>query len=72
MSTEKTSKAGSEKDQHRPSHVRLPGFILDEEIGLGDIIKRTTYAMGIKPCSGCDKRAAALNQWMVLTPGSNR
>jgi len=48
-----------------PAHrVRLPGFLIDEEIGLGDAIKRATYAMGIKPCGGCEKRAAALNRWM--------
>jgi hypothetical protein len=29
--------------------VRLQGFISDETIGLGDVIKRTTYAMGVKP-----------------------
>ena len=46
--------------------VRLPGFLLDEEIGMGDIVKRVTYAMGIKPCGGCEKRAAALNRWMVF------
>jgi hypothetical protein len=46
--------------------VRLPGFLVDEQIGLGDIVKRVTYAMGIKPCGGCDKRAAALNRWMVF------
>jgi hypothetical protein len=46
--------------------VRLPGFLVDEEIGLGDIVKRLTYAMGIKPCGGCEKRAAALNRWMVF------
>jgi hypothetical protein len=44
--------------------VRLPGFLIEEEIGLGDVIKRMTYAMGIKVCSGCEKRAAALNRWM--------
>jgi len=44
--------------------VRLPGFLIDEEIGLGDAIKRVTYAMGIKPCGGCEQRAAALNRWM--------
>ena len=48
----------------RPHRVRLPGFLTDEEIGLGDALKRVTYAMGIKPCGGCEKRAAALNQWM--------
>lgn len=52
-------------DAEHPTHrVRLPGFILDNEIGLGDAIKRATYALGIKPCGGCEKRAAALNQWM--------
>ncbi|HXJ92234.1 MAG TPA: hypothetical protein VMT20_05075 [Terriglobia bacterium] len=51
--------------QADPRHrVRLPGFLIEEEVGLGDAIKRVTYAMGIKPCSGCDKRAAALNRWM--------
>lgn len=51
----------------RPHRVRLPGFLIEEEIGLGDLIKKTTYAMGIQPCSGCEKRAAALNRWMSLT-----
>jgi hypothetical protein len=51
-----------------PRHrVRLPGFIKEEEIGLGDVVKRATYAMGIKPCGGCEKRAAALNHWMVFS-----
>ena len=53
------------KQEQAPSHrVRLPGFFIEEEIGLGDLIKKTTYAMGIKPCDGCVKRAAALNRWM--------
>ena len=52
----------------RPHHrVRLPGFLIEEEIGLGDLFKRTTYAMGIKPCGGCEKRAAALNRWMTFS-----
>lgn len=52
----------------RPTHrVRLPGFLVDEEIGLGELIKKTTYAMGIKPCGGCEERAAALNRWMTFT-----
>lgn len=50
-----------------PHRLRLPGFILDEEVGLGDVMKRVTYAMGIKPCGGCEKRAAALNRWMVFS-----
>jgi hypothetical protein len=48
-----------------PAHrVRLPGFLIEEEIGLGDVIKRATYAIGIKPCTGCEQRAAALNRWV--------
>lgn len=51
-----------------PSHrVRLPGFIGDEEIGLGDAIQRATSYFGIQPCGGCGRRAAALNRWMVFT-----
>ena len=55
------------KIERRAHRIRLPGFIKDEEIGLGDVIKRVTYAMRIKPCTGCEKRAAALNRWMRFT-----
>jgi len=51
---------------HPPHRVRLPGFITDEEIGLGDVIKHVTYALGIRPCGGCERRAAALNRWLVF------
>jgi hypothetical protein len=61
---EKKSTARPNTDDRKPHQVRLPGFLIEEEIGLGDVIKRATYTMGIKPCSGCEKRAAALNQWM--------
>jgi hypothetical protein len=66
MSTEerKESTGKTERQLHR---VRLPGFIKEEEIGLGDVIMKATYAMGIKPCTGCEKRAAALNRWMRFT-----
>jgi len=51
-----------------PTHrVRLPGFIIEDEIGLGDVIKRATSAVGIRPCAGCGRRAASLNRWMVFT-----
>jgi hypothetical protein len=58
---------GEEQREGQPRRVRLPGFVAEEEIGLGDAIKRATYAMGIKPCGGCAKRAAALNRWMVFS-----
>jgi hypothetical protein len=53
------------KDQ--PYRVRLPRFITDKEVGLGDVIKRATSAVGIRPCGGCAGRAAALNRWMVFS-----
>jgi hypothetical protein len=56
-----------ETSKDRPYRVRLPGFVSDEDIGLGDAVKRMTYAMGIRPCGGCERRAAVLNRWMVFT-----
>jgi hypothetical protein len=46
---------------------RLPGFINDDDVGLGDAIKRATSYIGIKPCGGCRRRAAALNKWFVFS-----
>jgi hypothetical protein len=49
--------------------VRMPGFIsADEEVGLGDVVGRATSAFGVRPCGGCMKRAAVLNQWLAFTP----
>jgi len=57
-----------DKERHTPHRVRLPGFIMnEEEIGLGDVVKRVSYAMGIKPCGGCDRRATTMNRWMMFT-----
>jgi hypothetical protein len=47
--------------------VRLPGFVRDEDIGLGDLVKRTTASLAIKPCAGCERRAAMLNRWLTFT-----
>jgi len=58
--------------EEAPHRVRLPGFLSDEEIGLGDVIKRATSYLGIKPCGGCQQRAEALNRWMVFTNGRSR
>ncbi|MCX4961255.1 hypothetical protein [Streptomyces virginiae] len=44
--------------------VRLPRLVTDEEIGLGDVIKRATATIGIRPCGGCRRRAEALNRWV--------
>jgi hypothetical protein len=59
--------AAEDEPQSKPYQVRLPGFIADEAVGLGDVVQRMTYAIGVKPCGGCERRAAALNRWMVFT-----
>ena len=56
-----------QREERQPHRMRLPGFVKDEEVGLGDVIKRATYSVGIRPCGGCGRRAAALNRWMTFT-----
>lgn len=65
----KASDKGDPADQreHLPHQVRLPGFISEDAIGLGDVIGRATSYLGIRPCGGCQRRAATLNRWMVFT-----
>jgi len=55
------------KRERQPYRVRFPGFVSDTDIGLGDAIKRVTYAVGVRPCGGCERRAAAFNRWFVFT-----
>jgi hypothetical protein len=57
--------AGSAASQ--PYRVRLPEFILEQEIGLGNVVKRATSSIGIRPCGGCEGRAAVLNRWFVFS-----
>ena len=64
---EEEKRTKPETAERQPHRIRLPGFLIEEEIGLGDAIKRMTYVMGIKPCGGCEKRAAALNRWLHLS-----
>jgi len=42
--------------------VRLPSFVLDEDIGLGDAISRVTQRLHIPSCGGCQRRADMLNR----------
>ncbi|MFF1909940.1 hypothetical protein [Kitasatospora sp. NPDC058218] len=55
--------AAAERARPTP-RVRLPGFISDEETGLGDVVKRVTSTFGIRPCGGCERRAETLNRWV--------
>ncbi len=69
---EETKDNQEAKSERQPYRVRLPGFISEEEVGLGDVIKRATSAAGIRPCGGCEQRAAALNRWMVFSGRRSR
>ena len=51
----------------RAREIRLPGFV-NEEVGLGDVIKRATSTVGIKPCGPCAQPAAQLNRRIVFSP----
>jgi hypothetical protein len=58
----------AEPDVRQPHVVRLPGFLSDEEpVGLGDVVKSVTRTLGVRPCGGCERRAVALNRWLVFT-----
>jgi hypothetical protein len=65
----RTHESGRERDKHEPTPRRLflPGFITDEDIGLGEIVKKMTSYIGLKPCRGCRRRAEVLNRWVVFT-----
>lgn len=58
------------KSESRP--VRLPGFLNERDIGVGDVIKRATSYVGITPCGGCEARATALNRWFVFSAASRK
>jgi hypothetical protein len=62
----------SRADERQPHRVRLPGFVTDEEIGLGDAIKRAASYLGGRPCSGCEQRRVTLNRWMTFSGGGRR
>jgi hypothetical protein len=59
-----------EEPQRHPHRIRLPGFLVEEDIGLGEVTKRVAYALGVRPCGGCEKRAAALNRWIQFSPNN--
>ncbi len=47
--------------------LRIPAPVKGEK-GLGDVVKTMTRAVGLDPCGGCQRRAAALNRWVGFTP----
>lgn len=67
MNEEQLPGSPAGQDRRDPHRVRLPGFITDEDVGLGDVIKKATSIVGIRPCGGCTERARRLNNWMVFS-----
>jgi hypothetical protein len=51
----------------RQYRVRLPGFVDEADIGLGQMVKTATSYFGIKSCGGCARRAAYLDTWLVFS-----
>lgn len=41
-------------------------------VGLGDVIAGTAAAMGARPCTGCDQRRQALNNFALALPTTQR
>ena len=55
------------RPERQPYRVSLPGFLVDEDLGLGDALKRLTSFVGISPCGSCQSRAETLNRWVHFT-----
>jgi hypothetical protein len=51
----------------RRLRIRVPFRMQQPTIGLGDVVKRVTTAVGFRPCSACQKRAEALNRMVQFT-----
>lgn len=58
----------------KPDHtISVPGWLMHhEEVGLGTAIKRVSSHLGIRPCSGCERRAEVLNEWIVFNRREQR
>lgn len=65
------NRRASPTNKNQPYRINIPGLI-GEEIGFGDVIKNITTKVGFKPCGGCQRRAAALNQWVAFSPGRRK
>ncbi|MET8830445.1 hypothetical protein ABZX40_33720 [Streptomyces sp. NPDC004610] len=55
------------RDRQARHDLRLPGFVREDEIGLGDLVGRATTAMGVHPCGGCGRRARRMNAWVTFS-----
>jgi len=49
----------------RPIRIPVPG--MRRTTGLGQVVKQLTLSLGVRPCSGCEKRARALDRRVILS-----
>jgi hypothetical protein len=54
----------------RPIRIPVPG--LTRSVGLGQAVKSLTSALGVAPCSGCQRRALAMDRRVVIGPPRGR
>lgn len=46
--------------------VQVPGMSPGEQLGLGTIMKKATAAVGLRPCSSCNRRAVKLDSLVAF------
>ena len=68
MVDESSGGGGPDRDETVKHHMRLPRFIVHEPVGAGQVVKRVTTAVGVKPCAPCERRAARLDHWLRIEP----
>jgi hypothetical protein len=61
----------SKASSQRLFTVRLPAFVNENAVGLGDVVQYMTSRIGIRPCGGCTHRTATLNRWLVFAARRN-
>jgi hypothetical protein len=62
--------SGPARDSRKltPRRLRLPRFLIEEPVGLGQVVKHVTKAVGVRPCDPCERRAEVLDGWIRLEP----
>jgi peroxiredoxin len=51
--------------------IRLPIKAISQQgIGMGDVVKHLTNAVGFKTCQSCEQRRQKLNRWMIKGTGN--
>jgi peroxiredoxin len=70
--SEDNDRGKGEKTQKRPIHeLHVPIKAISEQgIGVGEVVKRITNAMGFKTCQTCEQRRQKLNRWVIKGTGN--